>query len=247
MPDRLAYAVRLALLAKSIAALHLPHFDSLEQSSDYLKLMIRKPRICLREAMEDVDMLEEHGHMLIKGLLSMLLELREIKATVHNLTPDGIFVSSTVSRLVLVDLFNITFSGSRVLTMPRGSMPYSNQDLPEHELTGHHRQERTLWSVGIMILELLVGQDVIKCLRTHQDVVEVVSNISDVLGQRLYGLICGLLFDVRFSIISETLKNGLLDDSARVKQTLKLVSKKVKESRFFEDLLESQRSEAMGD
>ena len=92
--------------------------------------MIRKPRISLREAMEDADLSVEHGHMLIKGLLNMLLELRDIKATVHNLTPDGIYVSSTVSRLVLVDLFNITFSGSRVLTMPRGSMPYSNQDLP---------------------------------------------------------------------------------------------------------------------
>ena len=97
-----------------------------------------------------------------------------------------------------------------------------------------------------MILELLVGSDVIRCLRTNEDVMEVVSNISDALGQRLYCLISGLLFEVRFSIISETLKNGLLDDSARVKHTLKLVNKKVKESRFFEDLFENQKLEAMG-
>ena len=70
--------------------------------------------------------------MVIKGLLNMLLELRKINATLHNLDPRSLFVSSQGSKLMLVDLLAITFQGMPVLDMTQGSMPYSNQSLPEH-------------------------------------------------------------------------------------------------------------------
>ena len=74
-----------------------------------------------------------HGHMVIKGLLNMLLELRKIDATLHNLDPEGLFVSTNGTKLMLVDLLSITFKGMPVLTTPTTSMPFSNQDLKEHE------------------------------------------------------------------------------------------------------------------
>ena len=61
--------------------------------------------------LEDEEFLVQHGYMVIKGLLNMLLELRKVDATVHNLTPDGIFLSSQGTRLMLVDLLSITFRG----------------------------------------------------------------------------------------------------------------------------------------
>ena len=118
----------------------------------------------------------------------------------------------------------------RVLGKPRGLMPYSNHGLPEHELTGYHNQERTMWSIGMIILELFVGTNVVKCLRTHHDVIDLVTHISYSLGQRLYDLIGGLLFKVSFNIIKLTLDNGLLDDSARVKLVLREVAERVKHS-----------------
>ena len=201
MPDRVAYAVRLTLLAKTMKARHLPHFESLEQSDDLLQLKIKKPRLTLYEAMDHPGLVEEHGHMLIKGLLTMLLELRQAKATLHNVTPDGIFVNSQGSKLVVADLFQVTYSDLRVLGKPRGLMPYSNHGLREHELTGYHNQERTMWSIGMIILELFVGTAVVRCLRTHHDVVDLVTHVSYSLGQRVYDLIRGLLFRVSFNII----------------------------------------------
>ena len=105
MPDRVAYAIRLTLLAKTMKAHHLPYYESLELSGDLLQLKIKKPRLSLCEAMEFPGLVEEHGHMLIKGLLTMLLELRQAKATLHNVTPDSIFVNSQCSKLVVADLF----------------------------------------------------------------------------------------------------------------------------------------------
>ena len=82
--------------------------------------------------LEDEEFLVLHGHKVIKGLLNMLLELKQINATLHNLDPRSLFVNSQGSKLMLVDLLAITFQGMPVLDMTQGSMPYSNQSLPEH-------------------------------------------------------------------------------------------------------------------
>ena len=181
-----------------------------------------------------------HGHMVIKGLLNMLLELRKIDATLHNLDPEGLFVSTNGTKLMLVDLLSITFKGMQFLTTPTTSMPFSNQDLKEHEQTGYHRQERTMWSVGMMILQLFVGSDLVQCLRTNQDAIEVLAHVSDELGNRFYTLIKALMFDVRFEIIKETLDGGILDDPGRVAKSLRHVGDKIKDSIFVEEMLEAK-------
>ena len=56
--------------------------------------MVKKPSFQLSEMLEDEEFLVQHGHMVIKGLLNMLLELRQVNATLNNLDPRGLFVSS---------------------------------------------------------------------------------------------------------------------------------------------------------
>lgn len=185
-----------------------------------------------------------HGHMVIKGLLNMLLELRKIDATLHNLDPEGLFVSTNGTKLMLVDLLSISFKGMPVLAMPTRTMPFSNQDLKEHEQTGYHRQERTMWSVGMMILQLFVGSDLVQCIRTNQDAIEVLAHVSDELGNRFYTLIKALMFDVRFEIIKETLDGGILDDPGRVAKSLRHVGDKIKDSIFVEEMLEAKSERA---
>ena len=75
-PDKIAFAARLTLLAKHHKTMHLPHFQSLEYSKDLYWLKMNKPRYSLKEALDDLDMISSHGHMLIKGLLTVLLELK---------------------------------------------------------------------------------------------------------------------------------------------------------------------------
>ena len=193
--------------------------------------------------MQDIEFVEENGHMVVKGLLTMLLELRQANATLHNLSPDGIYVSTQGTRLVVTDLFAVTFRGMRVLEMPTACMPYSNHGLRQHELTGFHDQERTLWAVGVIILELFVGQDLIQCLRTHDDVQEVLVHLSTPLGSRIYNLLRGLLLQVRFDIVGEFLQDGILDNGSRMCKALRDVAEKKKHSTFLEDMLKEGRDE----
>ena len=138
---------------------------------------------------------------------------------------------------MLVDLLALTFKDMPVLEMIKGSMPYSNQDLKEHEQTGYHRQERTMWSVGMMILQLFVGSEVVQCLYTHQDVIEGLTHVQNELGNRLYGLIRALMFEVRFEVIKETLDGGILDSPERVAKSIRHARKRIRDSNFIQELL----------
>ena len=75
------------------------------------------------------------GHLLIRGLLEMLQELRKVDATLHTLEPKSIFITPQAAKLVVTDLFGVYFRGKRVLEQPQTYMPYCNQGLKEHSLT----------------------------------------------------------------------------------------------------------------
>ena len=107
--------------------------------------------------MQDGEYLSQYGHLIIRGLLETLQELRKVDATLHTLEPQTIFISPQATKLVVADLFGVTYKGKRVLEQPPLIMPYSNSELEEHSLTGAHDQERDLWSVGIIILEMFLG------------------------------------------------------------------------------------------
>ena len=100
----------------------------------------------------------------------MLQELRKIDATLHTLEPKTIFISTQAAKLVVTDLFGVCFKGKRVLEQPALFMPYSNQALREHSLTQPHDQERDFWSVGMIILEILLGSELVLGLKTNAEV-----------------------------------------------------------------------------
>ena len=68
---------------------------------------------------------------------------------------------------MVTDLFGVSYKGKRVLEQPPLYMPYSNQALKEHSLTQPHDQERDLWSVGMIVLEILIGSELVLGLKTN--------------------------------------------------------------------------------
>ena len=65
------------------------------------------------------------------------------------------------------------------------------------------------------------------------------------MGARLYNLLKALLFQVKFSIVQDTLDDGILDDSVRVSRALKDSERKRKESKYVEEILGEGRNGAM--
>ena len=53
-------------------------------------------------------------------------------------------------------------------------MPYSNQSCREHELTALDNGERDLWSVGMIVLEIVVGPEIVLGLKSHSQTRDLV-------------------------------------------------------------------------
>lgn len=92
-PDKISFAIRLSLLAKYKKLYHLPHYTALLISEHCLQMKVSKPELCLRDALAFRDNMAQCGHLLIKGLLETLQELRKVDATLHTLEPLSIFIS----------------------------------------------------------------------------------------------------------------------------------------------------------
>ena len=58
--------------------------------------------------------------------------------------------------------------------------------------------------------------------------------IQNELGNRLQSLIKGLLFEVRFEAITQTLEDGILNSPERVAKAIKGVGRKVAGSNYME-------------
>ena len=120
-----------------------------------------------------------------------------------------------------VDLFAVAFKGQAVREQPTLRMPYSNQSCREHELTALDNGERDLWSVGMIVLEIVVGPEIVLGLKSHSETRDLVYFIQPWLGARLNSLLMGLLFEVRPGAATELLEDSLFDSNKRVARAIK--------------------------
>ena len=67
--------------------MHIPSFNALEKTEQCLLLKVAKPSLNLRHVIEDKEFLTQYGHLIIRGLLETLEELRKVDATLHTLEP----------------------------------------------------------------------------------------------------------------------------------------------------------------
>ena len=98
-----------------------------------------------------------------------------------------------------------------------------------------------MWAVGMIIFELFVGKDLVRCFRTNEDVVDALDCVSKELGARLYTLLKDLLFKVRMEVAREMLDDGIMDDPNRVSRALKDVAQKVGVSKYLQDMIQETR------
>jgi predicted transcriptional regulator YheO len=93
----------------------------------------------------------------------------------------------------------------------------------------------------MIILELFVGPELVHCFKTNSDAQDTLVHLSSQLGARIYNLLKGLLFDVKFSIVRELLEDGILDNGQRICKAIKDVAQKMKTSKFLQDMLDEDK------
>ena len=91
------------------------------------------------------------------------------------------------------------FSNSIVEDCPNGIklydvMPYSL--LESKEVTDNHRKtlQCDFWSVGIVMLEIIVGHDIVEKIMRVNDIEIIMSSIEEYIAKEVFDVIDDLLF-----------------------------------------------------
>ena len=75
-----------------------------------------------------------------------------------------------------------------------GALPYSRINGRTDEMLDHSSPSLDYWSVGMVMLEIIVGSVLVKSIQRVRDVEIIMGKIERYLPERLYELIDDLLF-----------------------------------------------------
>ena len=115
------------------------------------------------------------------------------------------------------------------LTKPTVCIPYSNDNLMGYEISKEWAIERDLWSLGIVILEVLAGSEVVRQIEDEDQLVKTLNTLKPLIGPDLHHLVTMLtLWQKDKPVRSMMLKNEPIDHQKVKHDVEKVEQAKVK-------------------
>ena len=161
-PMQLISVIRLTKRAGSKKFKHIPVFLELLRTDDALVVKTTSYPCCLKNLLKDRKLMAEKGWHIILGLLQAFQELKKMRISLEVISPANVYLSEDLNKLILNGIQDVTWHGEPRLTKPVCGMPYSNRSLPQYALAPKSSFVWDLWSIGVIILEVLVGPDLVR-------------------------------------------------------------------------------------
>ena len=176
------------------------------------------------------------GWKIINQLLQSYLELKKLMATLSTIQPKNIFMSEDLKLLLHLGIQNVTFHGKSRASYPDVCMPYSNRSLPEYALQKAWSLEWDLWSIGVVILEVLVGSEIVEQLDTDCKIRNILGAIKPLIGADLHQLVERMTVFVDDGVIDSFLTQSGYKVVDQVRRAVESIELAKKEESGFEEL-----------
>ena len=143
------------------------------------------------------------GPKIIKNLLDGMLTLKEKQLVLQNIQPSTIFISRDGTELTFADISYAKKEGQQQPKVEMLHSPYAYDLVQIHKFSTEANTVKDMYSVGIIILEILVGTDLILAAHCEQQIDFLLQNCSEYLGPSSAALLQHLIFfehkiDVRY-------------------------------------------------
>ena len=212
-PHQIAQAIRLTKDAARRHAAFIPAMQGLFLIKDRLALQVTSQKHSLRKVLAQRGVMASRGPRIVQQLLLLYAELKDAKAVARTLAPETIYVDAECERMALTDVSALVFHHEPVYYIPVAKMPYNHSELDVHPLTKLTSPGWDLWSVAVMILEVVAGSDLVLLLRTYEDVVALMADVRHLLSKALHNLLEEVLFRGQDS---SAIHNAKSDDFAEL-------------------------------
>jgi serine/threonine protein kinase len=164
-----------------------------------------------------------HGSKIIKLLLQGLRELKEHDIVVNNIQPSSIFLNAEYSELIFSDIKYMSKGLKKSYHSITTPAPYSGSHGSMKEREAWESQTRDIYSIGIVILEILVGTEMVIMAKNPIILSKLIGDLEDYLDEQTMALLKDLIFDVgdmdKKGFIETHLSDGIMkiqDDILKV-------------------------------
>jgi hypothetical protein len=170
----------------------LPKFVSYTRQSMLVCLEMTHYPLSLREIIGRRIAMQTQGHSIILHLLRVLRKLRIAEVAVRGINPSTISFSNNLDYIMVVDITTTCWTTSepkyRYIRYP----PYSARLMPEFADIDSESPLWDQWSVGVVILEILVGTDLVlaansypKMIKLYEDCLEFIEDSYGCMLEKL--------------------------------------------------------------
>ena len=147
----------------------------------------------LRNVIQDSELMQKHGQQIVMLLLQALLDLEEQELVVRNICPSTTYLAEDYSKLMFADSRRICIESHSATAETDTRPPYSSSNMAQFIGFSHSSPEFDHWSTGIMILEIIVGTELVLANSTYQTTFEMIELCEEYLDKSIVCLLHLLL------------------------------------------------------
>jgi hypothetical protein len=132
--------------------------------------------------------------MIVKSLVTAAIELGEKKLIVRAISPATTMFSADYRKVIFTSLTTICKVDDKVFNENHAPCPYNSLEYYGLTYLDDVCHERDLWSIGIIIFEVLVGSNFLKFRTTYKWVSCLWDSVRPYLDHQLQALLDWLLY-----------------------------------------------------
>jgi len=138
--------------------------------------------------------MQVHGRRIILLLLRAFQQLRRASVAVRGIDPTSVRLSHNLENLMLSDIKATCLTTTEDKKRFFKNAPYSAKFMPEFSHLCMESEFWDQWSIGVIILEILLGTDLVLATNSFDDIASLFQDCSEFLDKATWTLIEALLF-----------------------------------------------------
>jgi hypothetical protein len=180
-------------LRKKIASV--PSFFEFYKDGNMVMVKYSHQPIRLRSIIGRRNEMYLKGSKIIKLLLMGLLELKEHGVKVYNIEPSSIYLNDDYSKLVFADIRHMASNDEKKCPVITTKPPYCGLFGLLKEREHWETQARDMYSIGVVILEIIVGTELAIMTKRPLGLTKLLSDLIDYVDKDTMALLNYLILD----------------------------------------------------
>lgn len=173
----------------------LPHLLGVTKVNSEVRVKVTSNPLTLRSIIADRVKMQEFGPAIFRNLVKAFLDIQEAGISCRTIQPSSIRMKIGEWKPVFTDISSICGTGDKPLDDCRVSAPYTSERYTELAQYGNTEAFRDAYSVGVTLLEILVGTPLVVSNPEYEQVENLLDIVQDYLDPRLVEVLRHLIFE----------------------------------------------------